>query len=77
MADARALAQAVPQADGIEVWGPAPAPFYRLRGVYRQRFLVKGTKRSNLQAFISDWLARVKPQNAVRRTVDIDPYNFL
>ena len=77
MADARALAQAVPQADGIEVWGPAPAPFYRLRGVYRQRFLVKGTKRSNIQAFISDWLGAVKPTNAVRRVVDIDPYSFL
>ena len=77
MADARALAQVVPQADGLEVWGPAPAPFYRLRGVYRQRFLVKGTKRSNLQAFIQDWLGAVKPSNAVRRVVDIDPYNFL
>ncbi|WP_332871494.1 primosomal protein N' [Parvularcula mediterranea] len=76
MEDARALAQAVPHADGIEVWGPAPAPFYRLRGVYRQRFLVRGTKRSNLQAFISDWLGAVKPKNAVRRVVDIDPYNF-
>ncbi|GGY47025.1 primosomal protein N' [Parvularcula lutaonensis] len=77
MADARALAQAVPHAEGIEVWGPAPAPFYRLRGVYRQRFLVKGTKRSNLQAFIADWLGTVKPTSAVRRVVDIDPYSFL
>lgn len=75
--DARALARAVPQAEGIEVWGPAPAPFYRLRGVFRQRFLVRGGKRSNLQAFIADWLAAVKGMSAVRRTVDIDPYNFL
>lgn len=76
-AEARALAQAVPQADGIEVWGPAPAPFYRLRGVFRQRFLIKGGKRSNLQAFAADWLARVKGTSAVRRVVDIDPYSFL
>ncbi|MEM1379890.1 MAG: primosomal protein N' [Pseudomonadota bacterium] len=76
-ADARLLAQSIPHADGIEAWGPAPAPFYRLRGVYRQRFLVRGGKRSNLQAFIADWLGAVKPTSAVRRVVDIDPYNFL
>jgi primosomal protein N' (replication factor Y) len=75
-AEARALVAAVPQAQGIEVWGPAPAPFYRLRGVYRQRFLIKGGKDRNLQAFIADWLGAVKPTSAVRRTVDIDPYNF-
>jgi primosomal protein N' (replication factor Y) len=74
--EARALASHVPQADGIEVWGPAPAPFYRLRGIYRQRFLIRGRKKRNLQAFAADWLAGVKGSNAVRRVVDIDPYNF-
>ncbi|MEM1410562.1 MAG: helicase-related protein, partial [Pseudomonadota bacterium] len=76
-AEARALAKAVPHADGIEVWGPAPAPFYRLRGAYRLRFLVRGGKRSNIQAFINDWLGAVKPTSAVRRTLDIDPYTFV
>ncbi|MEE4209166.1 MAG: primosomal protein N' [Parvularcula sp.] len=75
--EARALAQAVPSAEGIEVWGPAPAAFYRLRGIYRQRFLIKSDKKRNLQAFAADWLSRVKPTSAVRRAVDIDPYNFL
>ncbi|MCQ8183882.1 primosomal protein N' [Parvularcula sp. BGMRC 0090] len=74
--EARALASHVPHAEGIEVWGPAPAPFYRLRGIYRQRFLIRGRKKSNLQAFASDWLAGVKGTSAVRRVVDIDPYNF-
>jgi primosomal protein N' (replication factor Y) len=76
-AEAGALARAVPQAEGVEVWGPAPAAFYRLRGVYRQRFLIKSDKKRNLQAFAADWLGRVKPTNAVRRAVDIDPYHFL
>lgn len=73
---ARALMQAVPYGEGIEVWGPAPAPFYRLRGLYRVRFLVRGTRQRSLQAFTSDWLSRVKPTSAVRRIVDIDPYSF-
>lgn len=76
-AEARALAQAIPQADGIEAWGPAPAPFYRLRGVYRVRFLIKAARGRSLQAFTADWLSRVKAKNAVRRVVDIDPYSFL
>ena len=76
-AEARALAQVIPQADGIEAWGPAPAPFYRLRGVFRQRFLVKATKRSNIQAFVADWLSSVKGTSAVRRVVDVDPYSFV
>ncbi|MEO1042208.1 MAG: primosomal protein N' [Pseudomonadota bacterium] len=76
-AEARALAQVVPQAEGIEAWGPAPAPFYRLRGVFRVRFLVKAARGRSLQAFTSDWLSRVKAASAVRRVVDIDPYSFL
>ncbi|MEM9838243.1 MAG: primosomal protein N' [Pseudomonadota bacterium] len=75
--EARALVQAIPQTDGLEAWGPAPAPFYRLRGVYRQRFLVRAGKRQNVQAFIADWLGSVKGTSAVRRVVDIDPYSFL
>jgi primosomal protein N' (replication factor Y) len=64
-------------ADGVVVWGPAPAPVYRIRGEARLRFLVKTRRDVNIQAFIAAWLARVKTPNAVRRTIDIDPYSFL
>ncbi|MEK7265816.1 MAG: primosomal protein N' [Pseudomonadota bacterium] len=64
-------------ADGVVVWGPAPAPIYRLRGEARIRFLVKTRRDVNLQAFIGAWLARTKLPGAVRRTVDIDPYSFV
>ena len=74
---ARALAAIVPQGTGIEVWGPAPAPLYRLRGTFRVRFLIKGARDQSIQKFIRDWLALVKLPSAVRRTVDIDPYAFL
>jgi primosomal protein N' (replication factor Y) len=64
-------------ADGVVVWGPAPAPVYRIRGEARLRFLVKTRRDVNIQAFIAAWLAHVKTPNAVRRTIDIDPYSFL
>ena len=71
------LRRAAPEADGVEILGPARAPIYRLRGVARMRLLVKARKNVNLQAFLADWLARVKTPGAVRVTVDINPYSFL
>ncbi len=74
---ARALARMVPQAEGIEVWGPAAAPLYRLRGRYRIRFLAKAKRTINLQNYLRLWLSQVKMPSSVRITVDIDPYAFL
>ncbi len=74
---ARALALAAPQADGVEVWGPAPAPIYRLRGQVRVRLLLKARKDVHVQAYLKDWLALVKVPSGVRRVVDVDPYSFL
>ena len=73
---AQALVRAVPQASGVEVWGPAPAPLYRLRGTYRQRFLIKADKTISIQSFLAAWLDGQKMPHGVRRTVDVDPYNF-
>ncbi len=74
---ARMLALSVPAADGVEVWGPAPAPLYRLRGRYRVRFLVKTRRDVSIQSYLKSWLDPVKLPSSVRRTVDIDPYSFL
>ncbi|MBB5519132.1 primosomal protein N' [Amphiplicatus metriothermophilus] len=68
---------AVPRADGAEVWGPAPAPIYRLRGETRMRFLVKTRRDIDIQAYVRTWLKRARLPGAVRRVVDIDPYTFL
>jgi primosomal protein N' (replication factor Y) len=74
---AKALRAAAPRGDGVEVLGPAKAPIYRLRGEVRMRFLVKARRDVNLQAYLNDWLPRVKTPASVRRVVDIDPYSFL
>jgi primosomal protein N' (replication factor Y) len=76
-AGAAALKSAAPKADGVELWGPAPAPFYRIRGEARLRFLVKARRDVDVQAFLDVWLKRVKLPASVVRVVDVDPYSFL
>ncbi len=74
---ARDLAAAAPNGDGVEVYGPADAPLALVRGRRRKRFLVRSARNIDLQAYIGAWRARVKTPNAVRLTIDIDPYSFL
>ncbi|HTK36253.1 MAG TPA: primosomal protein N' [Caulobacteraceae bacterium] len=73
----RALAAAVPNAEGLEVYGPADAPLALVRGRRRKRFLVRADRTVDLQAFLGSWRARVKVPGAVRLTIDVDPYSFL
>jgi len=64
------------KADGVIVFGPAPAPIYRIRGEARIRFLVKTRRDINIQAFIASWLGNVRLPAAIRRVIDIDPYSL-
>ena len=41
------------------------------------RLLIKADKLAPIQAAVSEWLSQVKPPNAVRIAVDIDPQSFL
>ncbi|MET0338013.1 MAG: primosomal protein N', partial [Caulobacter sp.] len=74
---ARALAAAAPNAEGVEVFGPADAPLSLIRGRRRKRLLVRADRNIDLQGYLSAWKARAKPPNAVRLTIDVDPYSFL
>ena len=71
------LAQAIPNAERLEVYGPADAPLALVRGRRRKRLLVRADRDVDLQGFLRAWLARVKVPGAVRLTVDVDPYSFL
>lgn len=62
---------------GAQLFGPAPAPIARVRGRHRVRLLVKADKTAPLQAALAEWVAQVKPPNAVRLAIDIDPQSFL
>lgn len=74
---AQEIIQKAPNGEGIEVFGPAPAPITVLRGRHRRRFLVKSPKNIDLSAYMSAWAARLKLPNSVRMSIDIDPYSFL
>jgi len=74
---ARRLAMAAPAADGIEIFGPAPAPMAMLRGRHRHRLLVHARRSAPLQAYVRDWLGRVSVPGTVRVTIDVDPQSFL
>jgi primosomal protein N' (replication factor Y) len=77
MDTAALLGKCAPQGEGILALGPAEAPFYRLRGSYRRRLLVRADKKLDLQKAIENWLAQVKIPSTVRVYIDIDPQSFL
>ncbi|MES2754100.1 MAG: primosomal protein N' [Pseudomonadota bacterium] len=74
---ARAIGRAAPKLDGMESYGPAPAPLAMLRGRHRYRLLVHARRALDVQDAIRGWLARVDWPAKVRVVVDVDPYNFL
>ncbi|MGP1256735.1 MAG: primosomal protein N' [Kiloniellales bacterium] len=78
MADraARLVARSAPVLRDLRILGPAEAPLAVLRGRHRRRFLVKARRTLPLQQVLRRWLAGLELPNAVRLTVDIDPYSF-
>jgi primosomal protein N' (replication factor Y) len=74
---ARALARSAPRGPGIEVLGPAPAPFALLRGRHRRRLLLKTRRDVGIQALLRDWLGRTEIPRLARVEVDVDPVSFM
>ena len=74
---ANALGEKAPHVEGLDLWGPAPAPLAVIRGMHRRRFLVRADRNVDLSAFLAAWVARVKLHSAVRVQIDVDPYTFL
>ena len=73
----RGMAEAAPNAEGVEVYGPADAPLSLVRGRRRKRFLVRADRNVDLSAYLATWRARVKPTGQIRVAIDVDPYSFL
>lgn len=74
---ARTVGACAPRADGLYIYGPAPAPLSMLRGRYRQRLLIHARRSVELQAIIRDWLGDMNFASGVRLGIDVDPYSFL
>lgn len=64
-------------ADGVEIWGPAPPPIALVRGWHRLRYLVRAEKNVDISAFILAWRKRIKLAPSIRLIIDIEPYSFL
>lgn len=74
---ARTLSNSAPTGSGIEILGPAPAPFALLRGRHRRRLLLKAAKHVNVQNMVTNWLATTEIPRNVRVDIDIDPVSFM
>ncbi|MFC0192312.1 primosomal protein N' [Aureimonas pseudogalii] len=74
----RQLRLAAPDAEGIEVLGPAEAPLGVLRGRHRFRLLVQGGRGAAIQSFLREMTARApRPRGSVQVQIDVDPQSFL
>jgi primosomal protein N' (replication factor Y) (superfamily II helicase) len=76
--DAAALiGRTAPSVEGMQVYGPAPAPLAMLRGRHRMRLLIHARRALDVQDVIRDWLGSLEWPRGVRVGVDIDPYSFV
>ena len=71
------IGKTAPIVDGMQVYGPAPAPLAMLRGRHRMRLLVHARRALDVQDVIRDWLGALDWPRGVRVSVDVDPYSFV
>mgnify|MGYP002631014768 CR=1 FL=1 len=74
---AAALGRAAPHVDGVQVFGPAPAPIALLRGRHRRRLLLKARKDIAVQSLLKKWITKATIPRKVRVQIDVDPYSFM
>lgn len=73
--------QALALADeGVQLWGPVPAPMERRAGRYRAQLLLQAAQRTDLQHLLKHWLPALeqdKTGRKVRWSIDVDPLDML
>ncbi|MES2043152.1 MAG: primosomal protein N' [Pseudomonadota bacterium] len=74
---AQLIGRAAPEVEGMQVYGPAPAPLAMLRGRHRYRLLVHARRALDVQDVIRAWLGALEWPSKVRVVVDVDPYSFV
>lgn len=60
-----------------EILGPAPLPFYKLRGHFRWHVMLKGREVLGMNRFLREVLSDFRKPSQVRLTVDVDPVSVL
>ncbi len=64
------------QLEGVECWGPVPAPMERRAGRFRSHLLLQASSRAELHRLLPVWvsqLAKLKSAKKVRWSIDVDP----
>ncbi|MCD6034904.1 MAG: primosomal protein [Rickettsiales bacterium] len=74
---AKLLAKSGSTLSDVQLYGPAPAPIYQLRGNFRYRLLFKAKREFPIQKALHWVIHGVPLPSSTRLKVDIDPYNFL
>ncbi len=60
-----------------ELLGPAPLPFYKLRGHYRWHVMIKSPRKSETARWAASFLSAVKKPSGVAFALDVDPLSIL
>jgi hypothetical protein len=68
---------AMPVLKSARVLGPAPAPFARLRGLYRFQIQLQGLEGDKLRSAVRRATAEVKPPDGVQWIADVDPIDMM
>jgi primosomal protein N' (replication factor Y) (superfamily II helicase) len=71
------IATAIPQIEGVTIYGPTSAPIYLLRGMYRKRFLLKAPANIAVQKVLKLWMRDIKKIGKVYFHIDVDPISFV
>lgn len=66
-----------PQIDGVEIFGPAPAPLAKLKGEHRLRLLVRAERQKKIQPMLVAWLGALHLPKGVALKIVIDPFTFV
>ncbi|HEX7693513.1 MAG TPA: primosomal protein N' [Sphingomonas sp.] len=74
---AELIGRTAPRLEGMDVYGPAPAPLAMLRGRHRYRLLIHARRGLDVQDVIRAWLGALDWPSKVRVIVDVDPYSFV
>ena len=65
--------------DGVELFGPIPAPMERRAGRYRWQLILLANERKKLHAILRHWVPgvhKLKTANKVRWSIDVDPQDM-
>jgi primosomal protein N' (replication factor Y) (superfamily II helicase) len=65
--------------EGIELFGPLPAPMERRAGRYRWQLIVLSSERKKLHGALRSWVPKItklKMVNKVRWSIDVDPQDM-